>query len=168
MNLISCINLSNQNRRRFFQTAAGTALALTPGAEAADGGPNVLGPVAGYAPHIGTLVSEMTWMRDAVLRAVKGMTQEELDFLLDQKANRIGALLLHLAATEKLYQLNTLDRVGFSDLEKSPAFKDWVVPMNLGDPARAAIKGHGLGYYLDILHEIREKSLVELRKRDDR
>jgi len=49
-----------------------------------------------------------TFMRDQVLHSVKGMSQADLDFLLDNKANAIGALLLHLAAVEKFYQLNTL------------------------------------------------------------
>jgi uncharacterized damage-inducible protein DinB len=155
------------NRRCFFQSAVASALVLSPAARAADTGPNVLGPIPGYSPHIGTLVSEMAWMREAVLRSVKGMTQEQLDFLLDGKANRIGALLLHLAATERLYQLNTFDHVGVQDLEKAQAFKEWAVPMNLGEPARQVIKGHSLDYYLNILHENREKTLAEFRKRDD-
>jgi len=168
MNFLHCVNSAGHSRRRFFQTAALSALALSPAADGADGEPNVLGPLPGYSPLIGTLVSEMTWMRSAVLRSVKGMTQDGLDFLLDPKANRIGALLLHLAATEKLYQLNTLDQVNLKDLEKSPLFKEWVVPMDLGEPARVAIKGNNLAYYLDILHEVREKSLAEFRKRDDK
>jgi hypothetical protein len=93
----------------------------------------------------------MMWMREAVIRSVQGMTQDQLDFLLDNKANRIGALLLHLAATEKLYQLNTFDQVRLQDLQKTAAFKDWDVPMELGDPARQAIKGHNLKYYLNLL-----------------
>ena len=32
---------------------------------------------------------------------------------------------------------------------------------------RKAIKGHDLDYYLNILHETREHSLAEFRKRDD-
>jgi uncharacterized damage-inducible protein DinB len=96
------------------------------------------------------------------------MTQAQLDFLLDAKANRIGALLHHLAATEKLYQLNTLDNVGVQALYTSPAFKDMMVPMNLGEPARQSIKGHNLDYYLNILHDAREKTLAEFRKRDDK
>ena len=160
-------NSSGQSRRRFFQTAAASALILTPAAQAADTEPDVLGPMPGYSPQIGTLVSEMIWMRGAVLRAVKGLTQEQLDFLLDDKANRIGALLLHLAATEKLYQLNTFDNVSLKDLEKTPAYKEWDVPMELGQPAREAIKGHNLDYYLNILRDMREKSLAEFRKRDD-
>jgi hypothetical protein len=42
----------------------------------------------------------MTWMRASVLRSVRGLSQKDLDYLLDAKANSIGALLLHLAATE--------------------------------------------------------------------
>ena len=127
----------------------------------------MLGPMQGYSPQLGVLVSELTWMRRAVLRAVKGMNRSQLDFLLDDKANRIGALLLHLAATEKLYQLNTFDGVGVQALEKHPAFAEWQVPMELGDPAREKIKGHDLDYYLKILGETREKTLAEFRKRDD-
>jgi hypothetical protein len=101
------------------------------------------------------------------LRATKGMTQPQLDFLLDAKANRIRALLLHLAATERIYQLNTFDNVAAKDLDSAVTFKDWVVPMNLGDPARDAIKGHDLDYYLNLLKQGREKTLAEFRKGDD-
>jgi uncharacterized damage-inducible protein DinB len=155
------------SRRTFFGRTAAAGLVLAPLAPAADTQPNVLGPIPGYSPQIGTLVSEMTWMRDQVLRSVRGLKQDQLDFLLDAKANRIGALLLHLAATERLYQLNTFDRVDLKNLEKVEAFKEWDLPMELGDPARAAIKGHDLDYYVKILGEVREKSLAEFRKRDD-
>ena len=46
--------------------------------------------------------------------------------------------------------------------------KKWDVPMNLGDPARKVIKGNNLDYYLNALHEAREKNLTELKKRDDK
>src|SRR5260370_688635 len=153
-----------QSRRRFVQLAAASALArlTTQGAENSE---NVFGPRPGYSPQIGTLVSEMIWMREAVLRTVKGMNQDQLDFLLDNKANRIGALLLHLAATERLYQLNTFDSVPVQELDKSPAFKDWGVPMELGEPARQTIKGHDLDYYLSRLQEGRERTFTEFRKR---
>jgi len=155
-------------RRRFFQSTFAAALISSPIAKAAGSEPNVLGPMPGYSPQIGTLVSEMSWMRDAVLRSVDGLTQDQVDFLLDNKANRIGALLLHLAATEKLYQLNTFEGVGLDRLEKGSAFKDWSVAMELGEPARKTIKAHTLDYYLKILRDLRERTLAELRKRDDR
>ena len=163
MPLTDCFHLSAPSRRHFFQSAVASALVVSADARAAGAEANVLGPVPGYSPQIGTLVSEMTWMRDAVLRSVEGLTQDQVDFLLDSKANRIGALLFHLAATEKLYQLNTFDHVGMQELEKGSAFKDWAVAMELGEPARKTIKGHTLDYYRNILHELREKTLAELR-----
>ena len=81
---------------------------------------------------------------------VKGMSQADLDFLLDAKANTIGALLYHLAATDHYYALSTFGGVkwgSWPDDEK----KKWDIPMNLGDPARKAIKGNNLDYYLNIL-----------------
>jgi uncharacterized damage-inducible protein DinB len=95
------------------------------------------------------------------------MSQADLDFLLDAKANTIGALLWHLAATDHYYGLNTFDGLkwdSWPDTEK----KKWDVPMSLGDPARKAIKGNGLDYYLNLLHETREHTLAELKKRDDK
>ncbi len=167
MSITESFNSHASSRRRFFCSASAAALVLSPVARAAETQPNVLGPMPGYSPQIGTLVSEMTWMRESVIRPVKGMNQEQLDFLLDNKANRIGALLLHLAATERLYQLNTFEQVGVRDLETHPAFKEWKVAMDLGEPARQAIKGHPLDYYLNALRDTREKTLAEFRKRDD-
>jgi hypothetical protein len=155
------------HRRRFCRMAAASALVFSPAADAADTAANVLGPAPGFSPQIGTLVSEMTWMRHAVLQSVRGLTQAQLDFLLDSKANRPGALLHRLAATERLYQLNTFENVGVQDVEKSPAFKEWAIPMNLDEPARQALKGRDLDYYQNLLQEVREKTLAEFRKRDD-
>ena len=163
----NCLSSSTQSRRHFFRAATASAIGLSRASSAAEARPNVLGQMPGYSPQIGVLISEMTWMRSAVLRAVKGMTQTQLDFLLDDKANRNGALLLHLAATERLYQLNTLDHVGVQALQDNSAFKEWQVPMQLGDAGRLQIKGHDLDYYLNILRETREKTLTEFRKRDD-
>lgn len=126
----------------------------------------IVGPKKGYSPQIGTLVSEMAFMRGQVLNSVKGMSQKDLDFLLDAKANTIGALLLHLAAVESFYQLNTFQ--GLAPDKLPEAFKQkWEVPSDLGEPARKAIKGNNLDYYLNILKETREATLAEFRKRDD-
>jgi Protein of unknown function (DUF664) len=128
---------------------------------------DIIGPREGYSPQIGILVSMMNWMRFVMLRSVQGMNQDQLDFLLDDKANRIGAMLFHLAATDHYYQLQTFGNIkwgSWSDDEK----KKWDVAMNLGEPARKEIKGHDLNYYLDILTETREKTLAEFRKRDDK
>jgi uncharacterized damage-inducible protein DinB len=126
---------------------------------------NIIRPVEGYSPQIGILVSMMAWMRASVLRAVKDLTQPQLDFLMDPKANTIGALLMHLAATDVIYQdLTFYNRKDFSDDNK----KRFGVAMALGEEGRKQIKGNNLDYYLSVLQEVREKTLSEFKKRDDK
>jgi len=167
-------NLNTIGRRKFLRTttlaAAGTAgfnfvsinsFAMPPGEDDI----NIIKPVEGYSPQIGILVSMMNWMRASVLRAVKDLTQPELDFLMDSKANTIGALLLHLAATDTIYQDLTFNNLkDFSDENK----KRFGVAMELGDEGRKQIKGNNLDYYLSTLQEVREKTLAGFKKRDDK
>ncbi len=40
--------------------------------------------------------------------------------------------------------------------------------MSLGEEGRKNIKDHDIAYYVNILTETREKTLTELRKRDDK
>jgi uncharacterized damage-inducible protein DinB len=160
------------NRRSFLKGSVGLAfgfstLAFAPGALAAPENAWIVGPQPGFTPEIGTLTSMLDFTRRQVLNNVKGLSQQDLDFLLDAKANTIGALLLHLAATETYYQMNTFDGMKW-DSWSEEVKKKWDIPMNLGEPARKAIKGNSPDYYLDALHQIREKSLAEFRKRDDK
>jgi len=161
------------NRRNFLKAGIGiaaglTALGVTPQPAAAqDDDSWTVGPRPGYSPEIGTLVSMLHFTRMQVEHNVKGMSQADLDFLLDAKANTIGAMLYHLAATDHYYGLNTFGGMkwdSWPDDEK----KKWDIPMNLDEPARKAIKGNSLDYYLNILHEVREKNLAEFKKRDDK
>ena len=39
---------------------------------------------------------------------------------------------------------------------------------NLGDEGRKQIKGHDLNYYITIMTEVRENTLKEFKKRDDK
>ena len=133
---------------------------------AAPEGFDILGPKPGYSPQVGTLVSMLTWMQPAVTRPVKGMTQANLDYLFDANANSIGALLLHLAATETYYQMNTFDGMKWDSWPDAVKQK-WDPAMNLGDAGRKTIKGHDLDFYLNALKETRERSLAEFKKRDD-
>jgi uncharacterized damage-inducible protein DinB len=130
--------------------------------------PNVLGPWPGYSPQIGSFVSMLTWMREAngILNATKNLKQADLDYLFDANANTVGALMLHLAATETYYQMNTFDGMKW-DSWSDEVKKKWDAAMDLGDAGRKTIKGHDRDYYVNILHEVREKTLAEFRKRDD-
>jgi len=159
-------------RRSFLRSAAlfstaASGLALLPQSSvSADSEENIIGPRPGYSPQIGTLVSMMTWMRGTVLSSVKGLTENDLDHLIDDKANSIGSLLLHLAATDRIYQINTFAGNPLKELPESYKEK-WGAAMELGDAARKTIKGHDLAYYLNLLAEVREQTLAEFRKRDD-
>jgi hypothetical protein len=164
------------NRRNFLKGAAALtagfsafgALSLPGTAQPSDSNLNMLGPRPGYSPQVGTFVSLLTWMREAngVISATKGLTQADLDYLVDPKANTIGALMLHLAATETYYQLNTFDGKKWGSWPDSVK-QQWDAAMNLGDAGRKTIKGHDRDYYLKILQETRAKTLAEFSKRDD-
>jgi len=125
---------------------------------------NLIGPVKGYTPQIGTLVTELNNLSTRVEEAVKSLSQPELDFLLDENANSIGALVMHLAATEKLFQINTFEnRRTFNDEEN----EKWGDAYTLGAGARKKFTGKEISYYLDQYKEVRKKTLEELRKRND-
>ncbi len=140
------------NRRTFLKGSAALTAAFSPvfGAvllpetgRADDSKLNILGPRPGYAPQVGVFVSMLTWMREAngVISATKGLTMADLDYLADAKANTIGALMLHLAATETYYQLNTFEGKKWDSWSDSVK-QQWDAAMNLGDAGRKAIKGH--------------------------
>ncbi|MGF1511634.1 MAG: DinB family protein [Myxococcota bacterium] len=126
----------------------------------------LIGPTKGYTPAVGTLVSMLDCMRFFVVSNVTGLSQTELDWQLDDKSNSIGAMLLHLAATERYYQLNTFDEVAWGDWSEEIKAK-WDVPMALGEEARKQIKGHSVHYYLEQLEAVRKVTKIELARRDD-
>jgi uncharacterized damage-inducible protein DinB len=99
-----------------------------------------------------------------VTNSVVNLSAEETDFLFDENANRIGALILHLAATEKYYQLYTFENRGFNNEEKL----EWETALNLGDNARASIVGKPIDYYLDIWTEVRKETFRLLKSKDDK
>jgi hypothetical protein len=97
-----------------------------------DSGIYVIGPKPGYTPQVGTLVSMLTYIQTAVTSSVKGLTMADLDYLFDANANTIGALLLHLAATETYYGMNTFENKKW-DSWSDDLKKKWDFAMNLGD-----------------------------------
>lgn len=167
--------IKGAGRRHFIKSTAAittglTGLALFPQMSWANErlpveGIHIIGPKEGFSPQIGTLVSMMNWMRTTVLHSVTNMKKEDLDYLHDAKSNTIGAMLLHLAATEVFYQANTFEgRQDYNDKENAT----WGAAMTLGDEGRKKIKGNNLDYYLAVLKETREKTIAGFKKRDDK
>ena len=108
----------------------------------------------------------MTMMRAWVIRSVEDLSIEQLDFQIDDKSNSIGAMLLHLAATEKYYQLNTFDEMEWGTWS-ADIKKEWDVPSGLGEKGRKEIKGNKIDYYLSKLEAVRAVTKKEFAKRDD-
>jgi hypothetical protein len=162
-----------QDRRTFFKQSALMAAGMTTGmilspskrAVVAEG-LYIIGPRDGYSPRVGTLLSTMTMMRAWVVQQVQDLTVEQLDWQFDDESNSIGAMLLHLAATERYYQLNTFDEMEWGSW--SQEIKDeWDIPMDLGEKGREYIRGHEIGFYLNKLEEVRNITEEQFAKRDD-
>jgi uncharacterized damage-inducible protein DinB len=129
-------------------------------------GLSVFGLRAGYSPQISILVSQLDWMRRVVLTRLHNLTQEDLDWLPGPDGNTIGALLLHLAATETYYQIHTFEGLPWADTSQDIK-KRWGPAMKLGDLGRRFVKGQDVPFYLSALEEVRERTLTEFKKRDD-
>ncbi|QYR21295.1 DinB family protein [Paenibacillus sp. sptzw28] len=119
--------------------------------------------VDGFTPQIGRLVSMMNYARMTTLNTVKGLTTQQLDYLHDDQSNSIGSLLMHLAAVELGYQLETFERrkPNAEELQK------WQPAFELGDLGRKEIKGYSLDFYINELDAMRQSTLNEFRKRSD-
>lgn len=122
-----------------------------------------IGPLKGYSQQIGTIITMLNNLSDRVERVVASLDQRETDWLLDDNANSIGALIMHLAAAEAYYQVFTFEGRGFNDEEN----EKWLTALNLGKEAQEKFKGKSIQHYLNIYKEVRKKTIEELGKRDD-
>lgn len=122
-----------------------------------------INPEPGYSPQIGTMVDMLEDLKGRITELTKDLNQAETDYLFDADANSIGGLIMHLAANEAYYQVQTLEGRNWSDEEA--AF--WSVAGELNDKTRAEIEGKPVQYYLDLWDEVRQKSLEGLKTKDD-
>ena len=120
-------------------------------------------PAEGYTPKVGELVNMLELTKTQIEAAVRDLNQEQTDFRFDQQANSIGALIMHLAATEAYYQLETLDGTAWT--AEDMAF--WGAATNLREESHDTFAGKPIGYYLEQWNGVREKSLAGLRTKDD-
>lgn len=115
----------------------------------------IVSDIDGYTPQIGRLVWMMNYARSVTIDSVKNLTTPQLDFLLDEKANSIGALLLHIASTDYFFRVLSFEKRELTAEEDS----EWAPASYLGEQGREHIKGNKVDYYIDILNSERKKVL---------
>ncbi|UVI28020.1 DinB family protein [Paenibacillus spongiae] len=115
----------------------------------------LIADITGYPPQISRLLSMMNYARHTTLQAVHGLKAEQLDALIDEDSNSIGALLLHMAAVETAYQAQTFEDRELTEDEMA----EWGPALQLGEEGRRAIRGHDLDYYLQRLSDVRNRTL---------
>lgn len=118
----------------------------------------VVGDLPEFSPGISRLVFMMDYVRRTTLEAVAGLTVEQLDAQVLAEGNTIGMLLAHMAGVEETYQ-------GVTFHNTRPARE--LPEHTLGERGRLAFKGHPLEWSLNRLSSSRERTLLELARRDD-
>jgi len=120
-------------------------------------------PIPGYSPAVGRLVGMLAYARATTIAAVDGSTLAELDHLHDDRSNSIGALLAHVAAVERAYQVLTFEERSLSAEENAR----WASALKLGAEGRRTLRGEPLEHYLEQLAALRGHTLEALALRDD-
>jgi len=124
----------------------------------------VIDPPKGFSHDIGNMVAMLDDIKGRIHRITMNMNQEQVDFLLDDQANRIGAMIMHLAATEVYYQAFTFENRELNEEEK----EQWMTGLQLGDSARGELQGKPISYYFEIWDSVREKTKALLKEKDDK
>lgn len=116
-----------------------------------------------FSAFASPLICIMEQTRRITIETVKNLNRFELDFLLDENANSIGALLAHIAAVEKWFQAVTFENKKIQGEE----LLSIEAALDLGEKARQEINGNDIEFYINQLNTAREKTIYELLKRND-
>jgi len=119
--------------------------------------------VEGYSPQIGLMVYMLEDLKSRITEQVKYLDQSQTDFLYDEDANSIGSLVMHLVSTEAYYQIETLEGRQLTEDEQTRLG----VAGGLNEESKRKLKGKPIKYYLDLWNEVRQKTLVGLKTKDD-
>ncbi len=122
-----------------------------------------LKPVEGYSPNIGMMVYMLEDLKDRITEQVKDLDQSQVDFMYDENANSIGALIMHLVSTESYYQVATLKGRDWTRDERLKFGTAGVINKDV----KNMLKGMPISHYLDLWDQVRDITLKELKTKDD-
>lgn len=117
----------------------------------------------GYAEKVGELVSMLEHARAVTIWEIGGLSQQDLDHLQTRSSNSIGALLMHIAAIEKVHQVISFEKRDFTEEEMAK----WSAAVDLGEEGQKEIKGQPVEYYLEELAKVRKETLRQLKSKDE-
>ena len=120
-------------------------------------------PEEGYSPQIGIMVDMLEELKALIEEQTRDLNLAETDFLFDEQANSIGAMIMHIAATEAYMQAENLEERQWTEEEMS----FWAAAGGLGEESRTNLKGKPITYYLNLWDEVRKKTLEGLKTKDD-
>lgn len=112
-----------------------------------------------FSPKIGELASMLEHTRAVTLEEIRELSQEELDYLVDDGSNSIGSLLLHIASIEFVHQVTSFENRDINELE----LKQWKTALELGQGARQTIKKNSVDYYIEEMSKVREKTITQFK-----
>lgn len=120
-------------------------------------------PAEGYSHDIGLMVAMLEDLKTRITEQVKDLDQNETDFQFDENANSIGSLVMHLVSTEVYYQIESLEGRQLTAEEN----EGLGMAGELNDEAKNILQGRPIQHYLDLWNEVRQKTLAELKTKDD-
>ena len=121
-------------------------------------------PMESYTPNIGIMVSMLEDLKGRITEQVKDLDQSQTDFLYDENANSIGALVMHLVSTEVYYQIETLEDRPWTTDEQAR----FGLAGDLNDESKRSLKGKPIQHYLNLWDEVRQKTLAGLKTKNDK
>ncbi|WP_186577025.1 DinB family protein [Aquibacillus kalidii] len=117
----------------------------------------------GFTEKIGELVFQLEHVREVTIQEISDLKVQELDHLNYINDNSIGALLLHIAAIEKVHQLISFKERDFNKEE----YSIWEAAIELGDKGRNQIHSLSVPHYIEKLQQVRADTLQHLKQKDD-
>jgi len=115
-------------------------------------------PLEGYSPTIGSWLWQLEDVRRRTLEYVDGLDEEQLAWTPDARVESIGTLLLHIAAVERSWIGEDIDRRPMGE-EWAPAF-----PIHLRIDQ---VRGQPLRFFIDKLDEVRRETRSVLAALND-
>jgi uncharacterized damage-inducible protein DinB len=121
----------------------------------------VIGSREGFTPRVGTLVAQLQVTRHYLQQATRELGPDALDARPGAAPNTIGAVLRHLNAAERMFQVMTFEDRGFDEAEKARWWPDFTFDGS-GEP-----RGVGIDALHAALAETRALTLAGMRQRAD-